>query len=400
MTNLNKDRSMKKNVLNGLAFMSMLFAAVGLSSCLNSDDETIILEAPSTGIPDDSQAEENPNVSSTTTNIPNIQTTLDDINGVPVIRIDLTGIKNNDGTDWLRLYGTGSDKQNVWVEVDGQPKGILVYNNADNQGDQTIMTDVVFTVDNSGSMSQEADAIARDILSWAQLLSNSGLDVRFGIVGYGGYVDGAINLTTVNELSEYLNQRTGVGRTMQFGGSDADQLATYASSFPNTGLNESDRECGAMAIEFADTYFSFRSGANRIYVNFTDEPNQPNGISNYSVKFFETQTNWPASKGTVHTVFSDTKFTNNNWNYNEQPWLISEYTGGTTLFTSSSFSGVTLESLPVTGAMENSYVIRFTNISELLDGKPHSIHITVISEDGTVRADKTFTAIFGDSSSI
>ena len=35
---------------------------------------------------------------------------------------------------------------------------------------------------------------------------------------------------------------------------------------------------------------------------------------------------------------------------------------------SPTFSGVTLNSLPVTGAMQNSYIIRFTNVSEFMDG--------------------------------
>ncbi len=385
---------MKNHLFKAFTMASMLLASVMFTACMNNDDETIIIELPNTGIPDDSQATMNPTVSSVTAQIPNIQTSLEEMNGILVIRVDMTGIKNSEGIDWLRLVGTGQSGQNVWVEVDGKPKGILVYNNSDDNDGRSIMTDVVFTVDNSGSMSEEANTIARDIVSWAQLLTNSRLDVLFGVVGYGGFISGAINITSVTELSDYLNAGNGTNRTKHFGGADASELTQYASSFPRTSNSVSSNECGAMAIQFADTYFSFRSGANRIYVNFTDEPNQPEGNIDYSVKFFEDQNNWPAAKGTVHTVYSEDVFTTNTWNKKEQPWLISEYTGGTTLFTSSSFSDVTLESLPVTGAMENSYIIRFTNIDELLDGNYHLVHITIISEDGTVQADKTFNVLF------
>lgn len=385
---------MKNYLFPALAIACMLSASAVFTACMNNDEETIIIESPSTGIPDDSQATKNPTVTNPTTMVPNIQTTLDEINGIPVIRIDMTGIKNAEGLDWLRLFGTGQKRQNVWVEVDDKPKGILVYNNSDDINESAIKTDVVFTVDNSGSMDDEADAIARDIVSWAQLLTNAHLDVQFGVVGYGGYVSGAINITSVTALSDFLSEGDGTTRTMHFGGADATQLKSYASSFKSTNRNVSDNECGSMAIQFADTYFSFRSGANRIYVNFTDEPNQPNGISDYSVRFFDDQNNWPASKGTVHTVFSESKFTSNTWNKKEQPWLISEYTGGTTLFTSASFKGVTLESLPVTGAMENSYIIRFANIDELLDGAAHKVHITIVSDDNSVKADKTFSVVF------
>ena len=382
---------MKKNLFNGLMLAALFLASVGLTSCLNDDDETIVLETPSTGIPDDSQATANPEIpsGSTTTTIPNVQTTVDYVNGVPVIRIDMTGIKNTGDTDWMRLYGTGYSNQNVWVEVDGQPKGILVYNNADDAGTENIPVDIVFTIDNSSSMKEEADVVAHDIKDWAEQLVKSGLNVRFGIVGYGGFISGAIDLTTVEELSDYLDKYVGTSRTQHFGGKNATSLSDNARNFPKTGTSTDSNECGAMAIQFADKYFTFRNGANRIYVNFTDEPNQPSMVTNYSVNFFSDQNNWPASKGTVHTVYSS------NDRKQEYPWLISEYTGGTTIFTSSNFAGVTLSSLPVTGAMENSYIIRFTNISDLIDdGKTHLVHITVYSKDGKVRADKTFWVTF------
>ena len=380
-----------KNIMLTLLELSALTIT---TSCLNNDDKTIGLETPSTGIPDDTYATANPSVSSTTTTIPNIQAIVDNINGIPIIRLIMTGVKNPDSSDWLRLYGTNTPGQNIWVEVDNVPKGILVNNNGDNYSHSHVMTDVVFTVDNSSSMKDEADAIARDIISWAQLLSNSGLDARFASVGYGGYISGAINLTTAAELSNYLNQKTGTSRTIGYGGSDANLLSSYASAFPTTGYALDYNECGTMAIQFADKYFSFRHDANRIYVNFTDEPNQPNGHDDYSVKFFESQTNWPSSKGTVHTVFSGTKPASNTFGSKEQPWLISQYTGGTTLYAPSNFSGVTLANLPVTGAMENSYTITFSNISELVDGKSHLVHITIKSKDNTVSADKTFSMTF------
>lgn len=397
---------MKKYIFPALAIACMLSASAVFTACMNNDEETIIIESPSTGIPDDSQATKNPSVVNPTTQVPNIQTTLDEINGIPVIRVDMTGIKNAEGLDWLRLFGTGQNGQNVWVEVDGKPKGILVYNNSDDINEKAIKTDVVFSVDNSTSMADEADAIARDIVSWAQLLANSGLDVRFGVVGFGrnvrdeysylvkGYgVSGALDFTTHEELLSYLSRNTGVDRTVGYEGANKERLADAASAY-----SESGGECGVQAIRFADENLSFRSGANRIYVNFTDDANYTGNNSKISVEYMRSETTWPAYKGTIHSVISNSEANINKRIRNvggaEQPWLISEYTGGTTLFTSSSFKGVTLESLPVTGAMENSYIIRFSNIDELLDGAAHKVHITVVSEDNTVKADKTFSVVF------
>lgn len=374
------------------AFVS-LFMFVSLTSCLSNDDETIVLETPSNniGIPDDSQAKSNPVVAYSTTNVPNIQTTLDYVDDIPIIRIDMTGVKNANDVEWLHLYGTGSSRQNVWVEVDDVPKGIDVYNNADKAEGRSIMTDIVFTVDNSGSMNEEADAIARDIISWSQQLAASGLNTQFGLVGYDGKITGGIDMTTAKNLEQFISNGSGTSRTKHFGTDRSDWSALASRYF----LSSSQDECGVAAIRLADENFKFRKSANRIYVNFTDEPNYPASKSDFSVKYFANQSNWLAAKGTVHTVYSSSRFETNTWNKEEQPWLISDYTGGTTIFTSSSFTGVTLASLPVTGAMENSYIIRFTNIEELLDGKTHKVHITIRSEDGSITADKIFNVVFG-----
>lgn len=405
---------MKHNLFKSTMFALTATTALSLSSCHYYLGDLPEPEQPEkenlTGIPDDSQATPNPTIDTPTpgVTVPNPQTTVEWINGVPVIRLNMTGINGGgsgsgsggsgsgggsaSGAYWLKLYGTGSDEQNVWVEVDGQPKGIDVYNHSDQEEGRSLKADIVFTVDNSGSMYEEADAVARDIESWAQLLVDNQLDARFGIVGYDGRITGAINLTDVTALKEFLNHSSGTSRTMHFGGPDASTLSQKANDY---FVNSYMDECGAAAIHYANDLYDFRNGANRIYVNFTDEPNYPCNKSKYSVKFFEDQNNWPAAKGTVHTVYSSPKFDNNNWNQEEQPWLISEYTGGTTIFAPYDFTGVTLENLPVTGAMENSYIIRFTNIDELLDGKPHEVHITIISKDGTVKIEKVFYIIFG-----
>lgn len=381
---------MKQFKIFGITMMLVL--GMGFVSC-SDDDEEIVEEKVDTGIPDDSLASPNPDIDESTTSIPNIQYSVESINNIPVVRIDLTGVQNQETLEWMKLYGTGSVQQNIWVEVDEKPKGITVYNNSDNEENKAIKADLVFLVDNSGSMSEEANTIARDIISWSEKLATSGLDIRFGCVGYDGEITGAINITTVDVLSNYLNRYSGTSRTTGFDGDDANSLASASSSYL---CSTSQRECGAAALRFADEQFTFRSGANRIYVNFTDEPNQPNYIERFSVENFKDQQNWNTVQGTVHTVYSDTytSFTERTL-YNEYPWKLSEYTGGTIIYTSSSFSGVSLESLPVTGAMENSYILKFGNIDGLLDGETHNVKITIQSLDKKVKAEREFNVVFG-----
>ena len=108
---------------------------------------------------------------------------------------------------------------------------------------------------------------------------------------------------------------------------------------------------------------------------------------------------WPSAKGTIHSVISESKdelirrtqeFVLNS----ELPWLPSDFTGGTIKYAKRDFSDVTLEDLPVTGALKNSYYIDITNVESLFDGKPHVVKITILSPTGTIRAEREFTITF------
>lgn len=128
-----------------------------------------------------------------------------DPNNKNIGRFSMAGINANG--EWLELHGTNAENQNVWLEINGIQKGVKIIN-----GDEVTTravakakADVVFLVDNSSSMDQEADKVAEEIIRWSQKLSKT-MDVQFGCVGINHYsVNGALNITDVNTLSEYLN---------------------------------------------------------------------------------------------------------------------------------------------------------------------------------------------------
>ena len=316
--------------------------------------------------------------------VPNPYSTIEE----KVVRLDMTGIQDPYTGEWLKLYGTGKPNQNVWLELEGKSKGILVVNNEETEQEiAQVKNDIIFTVDNSGSMGEEANTIANDIIAWAQKLQNAGLDVQFACVGYdiNGYISGAIDFCDASRLSTWLNNNgSGTAHTVGFADS---RLSTSASRYPHTG-----DECGVLAIRFADENFSFRAGANRIYINFTDEANFPGGNSAYSVEFFNDPSQWSPAQGTIHTIYSGSY--NYSWstNYTENNDLMSTYTGGTVYRTDGSFTGVNLDDLTVTEAMKHSYVIYFRVPETYFDGLPHEVRITVI--DGNVRKQRTFYIVF------
>lgn len=368
-----------------------------LASCTVEDNGSSgVITVP--GIPSDVEADPNPTLPDVpNTNVANINYVVEKAsNGNKVIRFDLTGIQSPDNpTEWLRLYGTNTSEQNIWVSIDDLPKGFTIENTIDSE-EQVSAVDLVFLVDNSGSMGEEANAVAKEILDWSKMLSKT-LDMRFGCVGYDydGKVNGAINMCGINEFDAFLNRsgKYGIDRTMGFEGPDKDVLAKeYARYW--TGSWSAD-ECGVSSLRYADDLFNFRKNTNRVYVNFTDEPNYPQGNEPMSTQWVKDPNNWPTTKGTIHTVYSSTYV---NWTerplWEEYPWNLSAYTGGTEIKTNSSFSGVSLSTLPITGALQNSYIIRFTNVENLFDGQPHKVKITILSPNGTVRAEKEYVISF------
>jgi hypothetical protein len=48
--------------------------------------------------------------------------------------------------------------------------------------------------------------------------------------------------------------------------------------------------------------------------------------------------------------------------------------------------------------MQNSYVIRFTNVREFMDGKLHEVKITIVTADNSVMAEKVFMMAFSENS--
>lgn len=350
----------------------------------------------------DSKAGATPDVKEENNNLvlPQPQFYMEEGSNNDVLCMSLTGIQTPDTKEWMKLYGTGNAEQNIWAEIDGKPKAITVTNSGElahvaSRADfaaTKAKADVVFLVDNSGSMSQEANQIANEIVSWSQTLSQV-MDVQFGCVGQPDYgsINGAIDITSVENLHAYLN-RSGVSGTSRTRGFEDPELQTAAQSY-----GAPSGECGGLMLHFADEHFTFREGANRIYVHFTDEPNQASNNSAWSVESVNIESehyNWGATQGTIHTIFSNL---NNyqpdtyNWTplYREDPRLFSIYTGGTSKTVDASFAGETLEGLEVTGAITNSYVIRFNVTEDMLTGK-HTVTIVIQSKDGKYQARITY----------
>lgn len=285
------------------------------------------------------------------------------------VKLNLLGLIDPTTNQPLTLTYNASNPQgsNIFVEEDGIVQGLKV----SKVGTGNILTaDVVFLVDNSGSMSEEADSVAKSIIDFATFLQASGLDVKFAVVGFSvnGDINGGINFTTAQALSAYLERNTGTSRTENFAGTDSAALTNRANTFGSAG-----NENSVMAALFADSVYGWRAGAQRVMIMFTDEATQSNGVEWTNA----VGCGLLSGKATVHTVFSgDTTYYNSTyWDAtNEEPAAISRCTGGTIKYIPEDASGLSLKDLPVAGALANSYLVEFVSAKT---GVAHTVKITV-----------------------
>lgn len=300
------------------------------------------------------------------------------------MKINLQGLLDPSTNQPIQFNYNTSNPQgsNIFVEENGVVKGLLV----NKVGSGNVLTaDVVFTVDNSGSMDQEADSIAKSIIEFANFLQSSGLDVKFAVVGYFGNVNGAINFSSAAAIENYLNRPSisGTNRTVGFSGPDSAALDNKANSFAPGVYGEN----GVVGVLFADSNFTWRSGAQRVIINFTDESTQPDNNL-----FWNTarMCNLMSGRATIHTVYSgpaDTSMhSGGSWGlYDERPWEMSICSGGSVKFIPQNATGLDLKNLPVAGTLTNSYLVEYNSAAS----GTLTVKITIFTP--TADGSKTFT---------
>ena len=114
------------------------------------------------------------------------------------------------------------------------------------------LADIVFIMDNSESMKPEMDSVSANVISFVNNLQQSGIDYSLGLCRYGQH-DGN---------GEPLVQDYGILTT------DADY---FKSNVWERNAAYGGREPGYHALQVSTSSFSFRPGAQKVFIMITDE---------------------------------------------------------------------------------------------------------------------------------
>ena len=152
-----------------------------------------------------------------------------------------------------------------------------------------ILTDIVFVVDESGSMNSAHQNLRNNIGLFSSILESTGqVDARFGLVGYG---KSPAQPHMITDFTDPASFSTSAQNLVASGGTEPGYLATaYA-------LNEVDGQTDL---------FSYRPNAVKNIIIITDEPNNPGNSSYYGT----------VGGANVNAPLLDQLLTDNNALYN------------------------------------------------------------------------------------
>ncbi|MFQ5629394.1 MAG: two-component regulator propeller domain-containing protein [bacterium] len=198
------------------------------------------------------------------------------------------------------------------------------------------LADIVFIVDNSGSLGDEQQAVNDNMIAFVDSLAASGVDFALGLCRYGA------SQNSGNPIIE-----------------DNGQLTTDAAYFKNNvwarNVINGFSEPGYFAIVQSATQFNFRPGAQRIFIIITDERADQGGATQ------QDAINSCLNNSITVYALIDQFFINNNSDLT----VVAQQTGGKAFNITDPFNTI-LEDIQ--GAVSNTYVVRYRSSRPVIDG--------------------------------
>jgi VWFA-related protein len=208
--------------------------------------------------------------------------------------------------------------------------------------------DIVFLVDNSGSMQPYQDSIRSNVFKFVDSLAQRGVDFALGLCRYGQGASDGLPFIEDNGI-----------------------LTSDQNYFKNTvwtrNVVDGGTEPGYNAMTASASGFSFRSGAQKIFIILTDET--PNQTSYYgtTVTLTDAQNTCVNSSITLFAL-TDTNYLSTDFS------PITTNTNGAIYNLFSSFSPILNA---ISAQISNSYIVRYCSGNTARDGVQRDVNVVV-----------------------
>ncbi len=218
--------------------------------------------------------------------------------------------------------------------------------------------DIVFIMDNSGSMGPEQAAVAANVESFVTELENSGFDYQLGLTRFGQNEPGSTNGQPIyhnnaawySDASEFVDVWNDVN--IAFGGTEPSWQAMY----------------------FSASEFSFRPAAQKIFIHITDEAMVGSNLTTSTIQDKQLVIDRFVNTGVTCYVLVEQGAI-----FDDQFGTIATATGGRQYDIEDSFNDILQD---IGEQIENTYTIRYTPTDPRFDGKERGVEIRVSNGGG------------------
>ncbi len=212
-------------------------------------------------------------------------------------------------------------------------------------GGSSRLADIVFLMDNSGSMSDEQNAVSNNVSDFIDQLNATGVDCALGLCRFGGENSGY----PIIEENGLLTSDT-----------DYFKNSIWTRNHTSGGF-----EPGWDALYDSATQFSFRPGSQKIFILITDENCQYSNQGHYSQQ--EALTILNNSTITTFSLISTDSGSIQDYGY------ISEQTNGEYMDIYSPFDDILTA---ISSQVSNTYVVRYRSSDIAFNGLERIVDIT------------------------
>ena len=229
------------------------------------------------------------------------------------------------------------------------------------EGGGVRLADIVFVIDDTGSMGGEIDDVRDNVISFVDALSTSDVNFNLGLITYKDDVTIRQEGTLTSDAEEFQEL---IGSLRAAGGND----------FPENGLG---------AIQTALSSYSFRPGSQKIFVLFTDATSHTADDTRSGV---EPQ---PIPLGELASRLQDAGVTTYAAAIDDPVYRgvgsITEATDGRYFSVRDPIDGILDD---IGGSVSNTYVVRYRASNESRDGTERVVRLEVADGSGNTASDE------------
>jgi len=244
------------------------------------------------------------------------------------------------------LPATDLGQSDFQITENGMSQADLFSVTPPSEGGGSRVADIVFLIDDSGSMSDKINAVRQNASNFVNNLAGEGVDFRLGLVRFGQSGGGAPQVFNGGAMT-----------------SDVNQFTSWLSSFRASGSYEP----GLLAILTAAQTFNFRQGSQRIFILVTDEDSDGGSQSQLSQAVTTCQSNSITVYGAVNCGDG-----NSYWQYCGNGIVLQ--TGGNLFPVNGSYDSILGD---IGNQVGSTYVVRYRSSNPTFDGQERLVRVLV-----------------------